>query len=57
MIEEVVMITATAIADTATAVKPTAKTRFRTGMRMSLDEYIALGETDERLELFGGCFT
>ena len=49
------MITATAIADTAaTAVKPKPKSRLRTGMRMSLDEFIALGETDERLELFGG---
>ena len=49
------MITATAIADaTATAVKPKAKRRLRTGMRMSLDDFIALGETDERLELFEG---
>ena len=49
------MITATAIADTAaTAVKPKPKSRLRTGTRMSLDEFIALGETDERLELFGG---
>ena len=49
------MITATAIADTAAAaVKPKAKSRLRTGMRMSLDDFIALGETDERLELFGG---
>ena len=45
------MITATAIA-TPTSAK--SKPRFHTGMRMSLDEYIALGETDERLELFGG---
>ena len=49
------MITATAIADTAAApVKSKPKSRLRTGMRMSLDEFIALGETDERLELFGG---
>ena len=49
------MTIATAIADaTATPVKPKAKTQLRTGMRMSLDEFIALGETDERLELFEG---
>ena len=49
------MTTATAIATLdATAVKPKPKTRLRTGMRMSLDEFIALGETNERLELFGG---
>ena len=31
-----------------------AKPKLRTGMRMSLDEFLALGETDERLELFDG---
>ena len=45
------MTTAVATAADATAaVKP----KLRTGMRMSLDEFLALGETDERLELFGG---
>ena len=43
------MTTATAT-PTAAAVKP----KLRTGTRMSLDEFLALGETDERLELFGG---
>ena len=45
------MTTAT-VAPTAApaAVKP----KLRTGARMSLDEFLALGETDERLELFGG---
>ena len=32
----------------------TAKPKLRTGTRMSLDEFLALGETDERLELFDG---
>ena len=32
----------------------TAKPKLRTGARMSLDEFLALGETDERLELFDG---
>ena len=32
----------------------TAKPKLRTGVRMSLDEFLALGETDERLELFDG---
>ena len=32
----------------------TAKLKLYTGMRMSLDEFLALGETDERLELFDG---
>ena len=32
----------------------TAKLKLRTGTRMSLDEFLALGETDERLELFDG---
>jgi len=40
----------TTAAVTATVVKP----RLRAGTRMSLDEFLALGETDERLELFGG---
>ena len=31
-----------------------AKPKLRAGMRMSLDEFLALGETDERLELFDG---
>ena len=31
-----------------------AKPELRTGVRMSLDEFLALGETDERLELFDG---
>ena len=31
-----------------------AKPKLRTGIRMSLDEFLALGETDERLELFDG---
>ena len=35
---------------TAAAIKP----RLRAGTRMSLDEFLALGETDERLELIGG---
>ena len=35
-----------------TAVKP--KPRLRAGIRMSLDEFLALGETDERLELIDG---
>ena len=30
------------------------KSKLRTGTRMSLDEFLALGETDERLELFDG---
>ena len=32
----------------------TSKPRLRTGARMSLDEFLALGETDEGLELFDG---
>ncbi len=32
----------------------TSKPKLRTGTRMSLDEFLALGETDERLELFDG---
>ena len=40
----------TTAAVTATVVKP----GLRAGTRMSLDEFLALGETDERLELFGG---
>ena len=32
----------------------TAKPKLRTGTRMSLDEFLALGETEERLELFDG---
>ena len=32
----------------------TSKPRLRTGTRMSLEEFLALGETDERLELFDG---
>ena len=32
----------------------TSKPKLRTGSRMSLDEFLALGETDERLELFDG---
>ena len=32
----------------------TAKPKLRTGTKMSLDEFLALGETDERLELFDG---
>ena len=32
----------------------TSKPKLRTGVRMSLDEFLALGETDERLELFDG---
>ena len=32
----------------------TAKPKLRTGVRMSLDEFLALSETDERLELFDG---
>ena len=35
-----------------TTAKP--KLELRTGVRMSLDEFLALGETDERLELFDG---
>ena len=35
-----------------TAAKP--KPRLRAGARMSLDEFLALGETDERLELIDG---
>ena len=35
-----------------TAAKP--KPQLRAGARMSLDEFLALGETDERLELIGG---
>ena len=31
-----------------------AKPKLRTGVRMSLDDFLALGETDERLELFDG---
>ena len=38
----------------ATAAAAAVKPKLRTGMRMSLDEFLALGETDERLELFGG---
>ena len=45
------MITATA---TPTAAPAAVKPKPRTGTRMSLDEFLALGETDERLELFGG---
>ena len=32
----------------------TSKPKLRTGTRMSLDEFLALGETDERMELFDG---
>ena len=32
----------------------TSKPKLRTGTRMSLEEFLALGETDERLELFDG---
>ena len=32
----------------------TSKPKLRTGTRMTLDEFLALGETDERLELFDG---
>ena len=32
----------------------TAKPKLHTGTRMSLDEFLSLGETDERLELFDG---
>ena len=32
----------------------TSKAKLRTGTRMSLDEFLALGETDERLELVDG---
>jgi Uma2 family endonuclease len=32
----------------------TSKPKLRTGTRMSLDEFLALGETEERLELFDG---
>ena len=47
------MTTATAIATIdATAVKP--KTKLRTGARMSLDEFLALGETDGCQELDDG---
>ena len=35
-----------------TVAKP--KPRLRAGIRMSLDEFLALGETDERLELIDG---
>ena len=35
-----------------TVAKP--KPRLRAGARMSLDEFLALGETDERLELIDG---
>ena len=31
-----------------------AKPELRTGVRMSLDEFLALGETDERIELYEG---
>ena len=40
----------TTAAVTATVVKP----GLRAGTRMSLDEFLALGETDERLELIDG---
>ncbi len=39
---------------TPTAAPAAVKPMLRTGARMSLDEFLALGETDERLELFGG---
>ena len=39
---------------TPTAAPVAVKPKLRTGIRMSLDEFLALGETDERLELFGG---
>ena len=32
----------------------TSKPKLRTGTRMSLEEFLALGETEERLELFDG---
>jgi Uma2 family endonuclease len=32
----------------------TSKPKLRTGTRMSLDEFLALGETDERMELIDG---
>ena len=51
------MTTATAIAapiPTTAAVKPKPKTRLRTGMRMSLDEFLARGETDGCQELDDG---
>ena len=32
----------------------TSKPKLRTGVRLSLDEFLALGETDEGLELFDG---
>ena len=48
------MTTATAIADAAAAVKPDAKSRLCTGMRMSLDEFLGLGETDGCQELDDG---
>ena len=39
---------------TPTAAPAAVEPKLRTGIRMSLDEFLALGETDERLELFGG---
>ena len=49
------MTTATATPTPATiAVKPKPKSRLRTGMRMSLDEFLARGETDGCQELDDG---